>query len=83
MGLQLDDELLAAFQIYYDELIEWNTRFNLTAITEYEQVQVRHFLDSLSCLSGLDDLDKTASCIDIGSGGGFPGLPLCLDKSRD
>ena len=50
LGLQLTAAQQAAFQLYYEELVSWNQKFNLTAITEYEQVQIRHFLDSLSCL---------------------------------
>ncbi len=56
-------------------LIDWNARFNLTSITDYDAVQAVHFLDSLSViLSGIDFKDKRI--IDIGSGAGFPGLPL-------
>ncbi len=50
LGITLKESHLALFQTYYEELVEWNRRFNLTAITDYEGVQVRHFLDSLSCL---------------------------------
>jgi 16S rRNA (guanine527-N7)-methyltransferase len=48
LGLSLTPGQQAAFQIYYEELVAWNQKFNLTAITEYEQVQIRHFLDSLA-----------------------------------
>jgi 16S rRNA (guanine527-N7)-methyltransferase len=65
-----------AFQVYRDELIDWNSRFNLTAITDPAGVQVRHFLDSLSCLLALGRAERGASLIDVGSGAGFPGLPL-------
>ena len=81
LGLTLTDQQLATFQVYYQELVGWNKKFNLTAITEYNQVQVRHFVDSLSCLlamprplSGSDG--GPPRCIDVGSGAGFPGLPL-------
>ena len=82
LNLRLTNRQLAAFQLYYEELVAWNERFNLTAITEFEQVQIRHFLDSLSCLlaeetrKALNRLDARA--IDVGSGAGFPGLPLKL-----
>jgi len=81
VGLSLTDRQLQMFQVLYEELIEWNARFNLTAITEYEQVQVRHFLDSLSCLLPLSGLLSSTRrgplrCIDVGSGAGFPGLPV-------
>jgi 16S rRNA (guanine527-N7)-methyltransferase len=78
-GLTLTDRHLSMFQVLYQELVDWNQRFNLTAITEYEQVQIRHFLDSLSCLLPLRGQAGRASplrCIDVGSGAGFPGLPL-------
>jgi 16S rRNA (guanine527-N7)-methyltransferase len=80
LGLQLTAEQLTAFQQYYAELVTWNQQFNLTAITEYEQVQVRHFLDSLSCLQAPEvcqSLSQASSqVLDVGSGAGFPAIPL-------
>ncbi len=82
LGLQLTAAQLAAFQLYYEELVAWNQRFNLTAITEYDQVQIRHFLDSLSCLLAEETRQTLnrprARLIDVGAGAGFPGLPLKL-----
>jgi 16S rRNA (guanine527-N7)-methyltransferase len=75
-GLELTPEQVTAFQVYYEELVAWNQRVNLTSITDYEEVQTKHFLDSLSCLLVLRDLSPHTSCIDIGAGAGFPGLPL-------
>lgn len=82
MGLKLNEEHLRAFEIYYKELVAWNEKFNLTAITDYDQVQVKHFLDSLTCLLADEDFTR-ALCqqpgirvIDVGAGAGFPGLPL-------
>lgn len=76
LGLTLTPQQRRAFQLYYQELMAWNARFNLTAITDPEGVQIRHFLDSLSCLLVIRDAKRQQSLIDVGSGAGFPGLPL-------
>jgi 16S rRNA (guanine527-N7)-methyltransferase len=78
LGLTLTPRQCQAFQVYYQELMAWNARFNLTAITDREGVQIRHFLDSLSCLLAIGNDVQGKSLIDIGSGAGFPGLPLKL-----
>lgn len=82
LGLRLTAAQQASFQLYYEELVAWNQKFNLTAITEYEQVQIRHFVDSLSCLLARETrlalARPEARMIDVGSGAGFPGLPLKL-----
>ncbi len=72
-GIELSPTQLEAFELYYRKLVEWNARFNLTTITEREDVIVKHFLDSLSVAPAIS---KAATLIDIGSGAGFPGLPL-------
>ncbi len=74
----LTERHLSAFETYYRELVAWNQRFNLTAITDWEGVLVRHFLDSLSCLKALPRAELTARTrmIDVGTGAGFPCLPL-------
>jgi 16S rRNA (guanine527-N7)-methyltransferase len=76
LGLKLTPQQRQAFRLYHKELVEWNARFNLTAITDPEGVQIRHFLDSLSCLLVISDDMRGQSLIDVGSGAGFPGLPL-------
>jgi 16S rRNA (guanine527-N7)-methyltransferase len=73
-GLPLQAEQLAAFASYADELVLWNERVNLTAITRREEIYLRHFLDSLSCARFWGAIPHHV--IDIGSGAGFPGLPL-------
>lgn len=75
-GLALSAQQQAQFARYAAELEAWNkTRANLTAITGTEAIEVRHFLDSLSILSALD-VPHGARLIDVGTGGGFPGVPL-------
>lgn len=77
LHLGLGQAELAAFQTYADELTEWNSRFNLTAIADAEGVQIKHFLDSLTCLIALRAAPApTLSLVDVGTGAGFPGIPL-------
>ena len=63
------------FLIYYEYLIEKNEVMNLTAITEYEEVVLKHFVDSVSLIKVID-LEKVNTLIDVGTGAGFPGIPL-------
>jgi len=74
-GMQLTEVQLAAWQCYENELLIWNERFNLTAIRQPEEIRLKHFIDSLSCLLVMQNT-PTASVIDVGTGAGFPGLPL-------
>ena len=77
-GVEINPEALDKFQLYYEELISWNRRLNLTSITDYEEVQIKHFLDSLSLHLVLEPslLEGGEPFIDVGAGAGFPGLPL-------
>lgn len=75
LGISLTKKQIEQFLIYYEMLVEWNQFMNLTAITEYEEVLKKHFIDSLSLVKACN-LNDDISVIDIGTGAGFPGLPL-------
>ena len=77
LGVRLNKDQVDQFERYYRGLVEWNARMNLTAITGWEDVQRRHFLDSLT-LSGFLIAEQLENCrfIDIGSGAGLPGIPM-------
>ena len=75
IGIKLSSVQVEQFLKYYELLVEWNSFMNLTGITEYEEVVIKHFADSLSLVKGID-LKQDLSLIDIGTGAGFPGLPL-------
>ena len=75
IGLRLNASQVAAMACYERELLEWNTRFNLTAVKDSDGVQVKHFLDSLTCFLAFDDVSMN-KVVDVGAGAGFPGLPL-------
>jgi len=78
IGLKLSLKQLEQFHLYYQELIDWNQRMNLTAITSYDNVQIKHFLDSLTITLAFKPPITTTDLhiIDIGTGAGLPGLPL-------
>lgn len=76
LQLELTPAQLAAFRTYADELRAWNAQFNLTAIKDIEGIQIKHFLDSLSILKVLRPHGSPFRLIDVGTGAGFPGLPL-------
>ena len=75
MGISLNDKQEQQFIDFYEYLIEKNKVMNLTGITEFQEVLVKHFLDSLACVKAVD-MDKIKSVMDIGTGAGFPGVPL-------
>ena len=75
LGIELTPGQLDKFQVYFHDLIEWNKRINLTRITDYEEVQLKHFLDSLAVLTAVR-LTDGLRIIDVGTGAGIPGIPL-------
>ncbi|MGN7358844.1 16S rRNA (guanine(527)-N(7))-methyltransferase RsmG [Paenibacillus sp. SAF-054] len=74
-GIEVSTSQLEQFETYYRELVSWNEKMNLTGITDREQVYTKHFYDSIS-LAFYVDMNKMQSMADIGSGAGFPGIPL-------
>ncbi len=75
LNISLSDKQIEQFIKYYELLIEWNSFMNLTAITEFEEVVTKHFIDSLSLVKAVE-LKQENSLIDVGTGAGFPGIPL-------
>jgi len=73
-GIMLDAQMLERFSAYARLLAEWNARMNLTAITDPEEVRIKHFLDSLTLLWAVE-IPPGAAVIDVGTGAGFPGVP--------
>ncbi len=89
LGVPLTSAQVRQFEAYHRLLVEWNQRFNLTAITEYDDVQVKHFLDCLAGwpvvleeLGATHPLNRPLHLADIGTGAGFPGLPLKIVAPR-
>ena len=74
LGISLTPSQIKSFEVYQRELMDWNARHNLTAIRDEEGIRIKHFLDSLTCLKMIDS--PPARLIDVGTGGGFPGIPL-------
>ena len=77
LNIKLDDKQIKNFYNFMNELIEWNEKINLTAITQPQEIIQKHFIDSLTILKYINEND---SIIDIGTGAGFPGIPLKLAK---
>ena len=82
IGIQLTNPQVNAFEVYEAELIEWNAKFNLTAIRDSEGIRIKHFLDSLTCLKAMEPHKLPESLVDVGTGAGFPGIPLKIIMPR-
>ncbi len=78
-GVNLDETALERFDIYAKLLVEWNEKINLTAITDPEGIVMKHFVDSLSIFSAID-FSEGARSIDVGTGAGFPGIPMLIAR---
>ncbi len=78
LKISLTEKQICQFRDYYELLLEWNSFMNLTAVTEFQDVVVKHFLDSLTLVKAADreKLERGISLIDVGTGAGFPGIPL-------
>lgn len=74
-GIELNESQISNLATYERELLDWNSRFNLTAIQDPEKVRVKHFLDSFTCLKVMKEtsMDRV---VDVGTGAGFPGIPI-------
>ena len=78
-GIELDDITLNRFDTYARLLVEWNEKINLTAITEPDEIVIKHFTDSLTIFSYVD-IPQGAKVIDVGTGAGFPGLAMLIAR---
>lgn len=75
--IEISEDQIEKFFLYYELLTEWNSFMNLTAITEFDEVIKKHFVDSVSLIKVVPDIgEKEYTLIDVGTGAGFPGIPL-------
>ena len=76
IGIELSDNQMDQFKTYYELLVEWNQKINLTAITDLEEVYLKHFYDSITLATTIDLSQADYSLCDVGAGAGFPSIPL-------
>ncbi len=77
LNINLTDEMKNKFELYYSKLVEVNSYMNLTAITEHDEVYIKHFLDSLFITKAINS-NNPYTILDVGSGAGFPSIPLAI-----
>lgn len=79
INIEIEDEQADKFLKYMDLLIEWNEKINLTAITEKKEIILKHFIDSLTII---EKIPENATVLDLGTGAGFPGIPISIIKNN-
>ncbi len=79
LGIDLNEEQQKQFFLYMDLLLEWNEKINLTAITEEDDIILKHFIDSLTIMKYINDNENI---IDVGTGAGFPGIPIAISNKN-
>ncbi len=79
LNINLSNDMLTKYDDYYKKLVEVNSYMNLTAITEYDEVYIKHFYDSLTLNLAINDLKNISIC-DVGAGAGFPSVPLAIAR---
>ena len=77
LKIETTSEMLKTFQMYMEGILEWNEKINLTAITDKKEFIRKHYIDSLLCYE-FDELQSAGKIIDVGTGAGFPGVPLAI-----
>ena len=77
LNIKYDDEIISKYQAYMEGIIEWNEKVNLTSITDKDEFIVKHYIDSVMCVP-CREFRNAEKIIDVGTGGGFPGIPLAL-----
>ena len=77
MNIENSQELIEKFRIYMEGVLEWNEKVNLTTITDLDEFVIKHFIDSIIC-ANYPEYVNAAKIIDVGTGAGFPGIPLSI-----